>query len=232
MMTPDLDWKQDLQHRCLLAISQLPDEQWAFEGSDVSEEGASTPSLYKFHEELITIRNEVRKINRKTAGTLTRFGDVLEDMRQDSGKLREHLNKEFQSKKIKSGVSRNMALTMVDLLDRAQRLEKASDKQLEKGWLGGFNAHNHELKQRGAVSIFTDHLQKLLANSNIERINIQVDDVFDPLIMKAVGDLGGNSAGDHSKSQLVVSEVILPGYRLGQQCLRPVEVSLTRKPSL
>jgi len=228
-MIDEPSWKADLKQRCLVAISQLPDNEEEIVGDDESEDLMPPPSLYAFYEELLTMRNEVRKINRKTAGTFTRFGDVLEGMQVDSRKLREHFNKESLSRKSKSSLTRNTALAMIDLLDRAQRLEKASRKQLEKGWRGVFQARSHEEKQNGAVSIFTDHLKKLLSDSNIELIRVQPGDVFDPLCMKAVGELTGNADKENPLSQLVVSSESLPGYRMGEQCLRPAEVYLTRQ---
>ena len=227
-MTHDPDWKSDLKQQCLIAIAQLPDEAVVY---DESENVISPPSLYQFYEELLAMRNEVRKINRKTAGTFTRFGDVLEGMQTDSGKLREYLNKKSIAKESKSSISRNTALAMVDLLDRAHRLQKASVKHRQKGWRGIFQTSQHEEKQSGAISIFTDHLQKLLQDSKVESIHVQPGDVFDPLRMKAVGKLAGSSDTQHVNSQLIVTQEVLPGYRMGDQCLRPAEVYLTRQNS-
>lgn len=225
----DLDWKSALKHRCLTAISSLPDDAGEDDAPDYVSE---PPALYAFYEELLAMRNEVRKVNRKTADTFSRFGDVLEAMRSDSGKLRGHLLKESDAAGKKSGVSRNMALSMVDLLDRIQRLETAALKHSQKGWRGAFKSREYGEQQSGALSILADHLKKLLAEVKVEPIIARLGDRFDPLCMKAIGqdecpvDQADN---DDQASQLLVTEECLPGYRMGEHCLRPVEVRLTRR---
>lgn len=220
------DWKTELKHRCLTAISRLSDE---VKEDDVSESVSEPPALYEFYEELLSMRNEVRKVNRKTADTFSRFGDVLEGMRSDSGKLREHLLKGSEAAGKKSGVSRNMALAMVDLLDRIQRLENAARKHSQKGWRGAFQAREYGEQQSGALAILAEHLKKLLAEAKVEPINANLGDPFDPLRMKAIGMVDQNTEHADEASQLQVAEECLPGYRMGEHCLRPVEVSLTRK---
>jgi len=222
----DQDWKTALKHRCLMAISRLPDE---LEEDKLSEDVSEPPALYAFYEELLSMRNEVRKVNRKTADTFGRFGDVLEGMRSDSGKLREHLFKESDAAGKKSGISRNVALAMVDLLDRIQRLEDAARKHSQKGWRGAFKAREYGEQQSGALAILAEHLKKLLEEVKVEPINASPGDLFDPLCMKAIGMVDQGTDHENEASQLQVAEECLPGYRMGAHCLRPVEVSLTRR---
>jgi molecular chaperone GrpE (heat shock protein) len=222
----DLNWKSTLKHHCLTAISRLPDDVGQDDASNCISE---PPALYEFYEELLAMRNEVRKVNRKTADTFARFGDVLEAMRSDSGKLRGHLLKESDAAKKKSGVSRNMALSMVDLLDRIQRLENATRKHSQKGWRGAFKAREYGEQQSGALSILEDHLKKLLAEIKVKPITARLGDKFDPLCMKAIGQAERGADNDNQDAQLLVTEECLPGYRMGEHCLRPVEVRLTRK---
>jgi len=228
----DQDWKSALKHRCMLAISRLPDDAWE---DDASDDASEPPALYEFYEELVSMRNEVRKVNRMSADTFGRFGDVLEGMRSDSGKLREHLLKESESAEKKSGISRNMALAMVDLLDRIQRLENATLKHSQKGWRAAFKTREYGQQQSGALSILADHLKKLLTEVKVESINTRPGDVFDPLCMKAIGQVERHT--DHDKdnhnevSQLLVTEESLPGYRMGEHCLRPAEVRLAHQVS-
>jgi hypothetical protein len=222
----DPDWKTELKHRCLTAISRLPDE---LEGDEACEAASEPPALYQFYEELLSMRNEVRKVNRKTADMFGRFGDVLEGMRSDSGKLREHLFKESNPGGGETGISRNIALSMVDLLDRIQRLENAAHKHSQSGWRGAFKAREYGEQQGGALAILAEHLKKLLAEVKVEPIQATPGDPFDPTCMKAIEMVKCDPDHGDERSQLQVAEECLPGYRMGGHCLRPVEVSLKRR---
>lgn len=222
MIEPYTDWKSALKLQCVEAIEQMPD--FIEEGTlDTSE----PPSLYAFYEELLTMRNEVRKVNRKTADTFSRFGDVLEGMRSDSGKLREQLATSSQAKRENSGTSRNLALSLVGLLDRVHRLETAADSHAQSGWLDRIKASGQWKQQAGAIHVLDDHLMKLLTEAGVELIEASPGMPFDPLWMKAVGKLEESATGGDSTS-LVIAERILPGYRMGDQCLRPAEVRVKR----
>lgn len=229
----DQHWKSELRERCFKAISLLPEDEWdddELEG-ELSEDAIEPPALYDFFEELLAMRNEVRKVNRKTADTFARFGDVLEGMQSDSTRLRELFSKESKDDEKKSGLSRDMAMALVGLLDRVQRLESTARTHNQKGWRGIMQSQEYVKKQGGAVSILADHLQKLLTSAKVELINARPGDIFDPLCMKAIGQLDGSDDNTQSTAPLVIVEECLPGYRLGEHCLRPAEVRLTRKNS-
>ena len=183
------------------------------------------PSLYAFFEEHVALRNEVRKGNRKTAETFSKFGEVLEGMREDSVRLRERLGPSETA----SGTPRNLALAMVDVCDRVARLESAARSLDGAGWLTRLRSHDDWNQQAAALSILSEHLQQLLGEAGIRRIDAAPGQAFNPLHMKAAG-LDGPAPGEGES--LVVAEELLPGYRIGEQCLRPAEVHLTAKPSI
>ena len=225
-MNPDPnDWKAELRERCVQAIAELPGDLEA--NPDASEAAPGDPALYQLYEDLLALRNEVRKVNRKTADAFGRFGEVLETMQGDSGKLREQLLKNDEKDEKKAGLSRNVALALVDLLDRVKRLEGSTRKQREKGWRGILQSRQHQEKQEGALAIFTEHLKKLFTEVRIVPITARPGAAFDPLLMKAVEVTRPAASPSGSGSGLVVAEEVLPGYRLGQHCLRPAEVTLT-----
>lgn len=231
MIELENNWKTQLMEHCYSAISELPDED-PVDGNLVDDTG-ELPSLYTFYSELLAMRNEVRKVNRRTAETFGDFGDVLDGMRSDGGKLREHLSAQSSAAERKSGISRNLALSMVDLLDRVWRLEKISSAHSQKGWSGIFSAKEYAENQSGAISILANHLQQLLEKSEVQAIRVRAGDVYDPLYMKAVNQPNSsNGDSNEAPSQLVIVEEHLAGYRMGEQCLRPAEVSLKRQKTI
>ena len=218
-------WKQRLLVQCVEAVAMLP------ESPPVDAPPAPAgeiPSLYAFFEEHVALRNEVRKGNRKTAETFSKFGEVLEGMREDSVRLRERLGPSGPSETA-SGTPRNLALAMVDVCDRVARLESAARSLDGAGWLTRLRSHNDWNQQAGALSILSEHLQQLLGEAGVRRIDATSGQPFNPLHMKATG-LDGPAPGEGES--LVVAEELLPGYRIGDQCLRPAEVHLLAKPSI
>lgn len=219
------EWREQLLAQCAEAIALLPDRPAAdLPGEEIREE---LPSLYTYFQEVVALRNEVRKGNRRTAETFAKFGEVLEGMREDSGRLRERLGSTA-----KSGEAvhppRKQALDLVDLCDRVARLEAVSQACRQHGWLARLRAGDQWQQQAGALSILHDHLQHLLVEAGVHRIDAPPGQAFDPHQMKAVSRQGA-AAGDGQT--LVVAEELLPGYRLGNYCLRPAEVRLTSKLS-
>jgi molecular chaperone GrpE (heat shock protein) len=216
----EADWKQDLLAACAEAIAHLPDEPSSAVAVQPAEE---SPGLYSFYEELVVLRNEVRTGNRRAAETFAKFGEVLESMREDSGKLRERLANPGGAES-SQGTTRRFALNLVDFIDRADRLETAARAQAVRGWLARLRSGDGWVQQAEAISILHEHLQQLLAKSGIERVEAAPGTPFDPHFMKSVGrDAPGRIDG----TAIVVSEELLPGYRLGDQCLRPAEVRVT-----
>lgn len=228
-MTQDLhDWKTELGARCAQAIAELPEVLEA--DSDPSATATEDPALYQLYEDLLALRNEVRKVNRKTADAFGRFGEVLETMQHDSGKLRKQLLDNEGSDKKSAGLSRNVALALVDLLDRVKRLEDSTRKHRDKGWRGILQARQHQETQEGALAIFTEHLKKLFSEVSIVAIPARPGTPFDPLLMKAVEMTGPAASSPGNDAGLVVAREVLPGYRMGPHCLRPAEVTLTHGP--
>jgi hypothetical protein len=220
----DMDWRRRLLAQCAEAIAALPERP----PSDAPPEPVrEPPSLYEYFEEVVALRTEVRRGNRKTAETFSKFGEVLEGMREDSVRLRERLGRP-RATEAASGTPRNLALAMVDVCDRVIRLEDASRSHIGRGWLDRLRSASHWKQQAGALSILHEHLQGLLAEAGVRRIDATPGQAFDPRHMKAVDRRGPGPAGGEP---LVVEEELLPGYRLGDHCLRPAEVRLATQPS-
>lgn len=236
----DDPWQESLRTQCAAAIDELA----AFAGTggqpgadgelhpEAGPRAVEPPSLYAFYEELLAVRNEMRHGNRKFAETFGRFGDVLDGMRQESGKLRERLARDSGD----GAVSRGLALALVDICDRVDRLEAAAASQANNGWLARLKAEGRWQKQAEAIAFLRHHLQPVLAAAGVQRIPVQ-GQPFDPLWMKAVESphqLPELEPADSSRPgrplALVVEEELLPGYRMGDQCLRPAEVRLTTSP--
>jgi hypothetical protein len=219
------DWKQRLLARCAEAVAMLPETPPDPAPPAPAEE---VPSLHAFFEEHVALRNEVRKGNRRTAETFSKFGEVLEGMREDSGRLRERLGPSGGSETGSGGSPRNLALAMVDVCDRVARLESKARSLKGAGWMTRLRSHDDWSQQAGALSILGEHLQQLLGEAGVRPIDATPGVAFNPLHMKATG-LDGPAPGEGES--LVVAEELLPGYRIGDQCLRPAEVRLTSKQS-
>jgi molecular chaperone GrpE (heat shock protein) len=218
------EWKRSLLASCTAAIESLPDEPPA---STSLRPGEQSPSLYSFFEEIAVLRNEMRKGNRRTAETFAKFGEILENMREDSGKLRERLANPASADSSR-GAPRKFALNLVEFIDRTARLESSARTQAGQGWLARLRSGDAWVQQAEALSILHEHLHHLVSESGLERIEASPGTPFDPLLMKSVGRTAPRK-GDGAA--MVVSEQLLPGYRLGEQCLRPAEVRVTNTTS-
>jgi len=148
---------------------------------------------------------------------------------EETRKLRGQLLAKSQRKGGNDKDSRGLALSLVDLLDRIQRMEKSAEVQFKKGWSGAFSAQKYVKKQIEALSIFTEYLNKCLSGMQVEPIEITKGDGFDPMMMKAVGKLESGHLKSDKPTELVVSEELLKGYVMGNQCLRTSEVTLAKK---
>ncbi|GEM_PF-1363539 len=215
--TGGAEWKSRLLDACGEAVGRLPDDPplEGFSGPD-----AGPPSLYSFFEEVAVLRNELRAGNRRAAETFAKFGEVLEGMREDSGKLRERLAGAAEAQSQPVG-ARRIASLLVEIIDRIGRLESAARAGAEGGWMARLGSRGRWVRQAEGLAILHDHLRELLAREGVERIDAAPGERFDPHFMKAVGR---ESARESGGGALVVSEEILPGYRFGEECLRPAEV--------
>jgi molecular chaperone GrpE (heat shock protein) len=149
-------------------------------------------------------------------------------MQEDSIKLRDVIFDATDSKGKEAKVSNEMALAMVDIADRFSRLRKTCQKQIQKIPFGLFTSKNFLRKQQGALSIQEDHFQKVLGSFGIDPQPVAIGDEFDPLRMKAI-KYESNSDKIEGEQALVVSEIYLTGYKLGDKTLRPSEVAVEKK---
>ena len=244
MDEPGID---SLRAQCAAALDELAG--YAGTGAEPVDEvprapgdAAEPPSLYAWFEELLALRNEIRRGNRKVAETFSRFGDVLEDMREDSARFRERLAAPSGGNGNAGGgsgaVSRGLALALIDVCDRIDRLRTAAASRAEDGWLARLKAEGRWRRQAEAIAFLREHFQPVLAAAGLQRIHV-LGKPFDPLWMKAVGapaaagraDPAGPDSPPGGPATLVVRKELLPGYRMGDQCLRPAEVRVTAKTS-
>jgi len=214
------DWKQRLIAQCASTIQRLPDQPPEPEATPQTP----APSIYSIYAELLALRNEFRKGNRKSAETFSRFGEVLEVVHTETGKLREWLSQSMENQSTDNPKSRrNHAMALIDLRDRLQRLQKSAEDNTDSGWLQRLGSQSRWKQQTGAIRIVHDHLRILMQSEGIEPIQIAIDASFDPLLMKAVGEV---ERKEDASGSLKVAEVIQTGYCLGGECLRPTEVRL------
>jgi molecular chaperone GrpE (heat shock protein) len=228
-MMQDSTWKEGLLNRCAEIIANLPDEM--MEDSTVTDE-LEPPSLYQFYEEFLAMRSELRKINRRTVDAFGSFGTVLEGMQEDSSKLRNFIFDESKSNGKGREISTDRALALIDIADRFARLKNAYQNQTKKRSFKVFINRDFLRNQQAALSMLEDYLLKVFSAFGIHPQPVVVGDEFDPLVMKAVGcDYTAMSNDGEGSQPLLVIQVDLVGFRLGNQVLRPTEVTLSRKRS-
>lgn len=220
------DWKAQLLAQCADVVENLPDEAPGILRPD-SE--TRPPSLYAFFEELLATRNELRKGNRKTAETFSRFGDVLEAMQADSHQLRGRLAEASETPSGEdAGHRHNLAMALVGLRDRIQRLLAATQEHSGKGWPGFFRQEQRWRQQTDAIGILGDQLRTLMESEGIQLVEPVPGSPFDPLRMQAVGEVEG---AQDEPGNLAVAETLQSGYQLDGKCLRQAEVRLRHSPA-
>lgn len=221
-MNDNPQWKQELLMRCHQALAELPADFTAH----ITEETLEEVSLYEMQEQLVAMRAETRKVNRRTADAFSSFSDVLGGMKEDSGKMREAFLKNTDATGKGERRIRSIATSLIDLLDRVTRMENATEKEEEKtGWKEFFSNKDFIHEQIGSISILKDHIEALLKELKVKKTPISTGEAFNPLLMKAVGEA---SSAESELGKLVVAEELLTGYTLDDQCLRTAEVSLKR----
>jgi molecular chaperone GrpE (heat shock protein) len=200
----------------LESVEQMPDVQ----------EQADAPDLYSLYEELTALRNETRKGNRKSAEVFSRFGESLGLFQDEIGRLGEQLSRVESARGDKQVLTRSFFLALVELIDRMHRLGAAFERPPQPGRLSFLNPDGPWRKawanwQQG-FSILVTHSEKLLEQAGVQRLKT-VGATFDPVTMIAVAAIVPNG-----RPLNVVVEEVAPGYRWGDEVLRPAEVKITK----
>ena len=203
----------------LESVEQMPEIQ----------EQADPPDLYSLYEELTALRNETRKGNRKSAEVFSRFGESLGLFQDEIRRLGEQLHRVESARGDKQVLPRSFFLALVELSDRMHRLGAAFERPPQPGRLAFWNPDGRWRKawanwQQG-FSILVSHFEKLLEQAGVERMKT-VGATFDPVTMIAVATVVPDGRPSN-----VVAEEVAPGYRWGDEVLRPAEVKITKSES-
>ena len=206
-------------------------ESWleSVEQLSETEEQADAPDLCSLYEELTALRNETRKGNRKSAEVLSRFGESLGLFQDEIRRLGEQLDRVESARGDKQVLPRSFFLALVELSDRMHRLGAAFERPPQSGRLAFLNPDSRWRKAwanwHQGFSILVSHFEKLLEQAGVERLKT-VGATFDPVTMIAVGTIAPNG-----RPLNVVAEEVAPGYRWGDEVLRPAEVKITKSES-
>jgi len=215
-----VSWRNTLLARCETAIRDIN-----FASVDFSaQEASDPPSFYEVFSEIVALRSEQKRGNRKFSDVLVNFTSVLESLQEESRK-----SLSLQGKATPAGEgSRSTALALIDLRDRLHRiLAKANDEEMAvvTGLFkktskvpGQWHTHSESL------DIFSRYLNSVLDTAGLEQIATE-GLLYDPKEMKAVS----TPSAEALESLRVIAE-ISPGYRWQGQCLRPAEVEVAAQP--
>jgi hypothetical protein len=215
-------WKEQLRQqfeRWLESVEQMPE----------TEAPAEAPDLYSLYEELMALRNENRKGNRKSAEIFSRFGESLDHFQDELRRIGEQMTRIEVARGDHAVLPRSYFLGLVELVDRMHRLGAAFERPPRPGRFAFLSSDVAWRKawansQQG-FSILISHLEKLLQQAGIQRSNT-LGAIFDPGTMVAVATIAPNG-----QPLNVVVEEVAPGYRWRNEILRPAEVKITKSES-
>src|SRR3954469_20167384 len=86
------------------------------------------PDLYSFFEELVALRNESRKGNRRSAEVFSQFGASLGGFEEEMKRLRGQLTRLETAAPTAGELPRSHCLALVEMLDRLHRLRGAMER--------------------------------------------------------------------------------------------------------
>lgn len=220
--SPELeDWKSALRNAVehwLAAVQTLPPEAMTQTPS------TDPPDLHSLFEQLTIVATESRRLNRRTIDALNQWTALMQGFDANLADVRSALLTREET----SAMSREVALALLDLLDRLDRMHSAFARQPKPGWGWGWSAWRHAWStQTDALDIVREHLLTLLSRTGIERVPA-LHAPFDPRTMTAL-----SAEPDPSRAHHTVIEEISPGYRQGGEVLRTaqVKVSVNRSPT-
>lgn len=184
------------------------------------EDEEDEPDLFSFFGELVALRNEVRKANRRTAEAFSQWSDMLVQQGETIGQLGRSM---VAQSKPESGLDKNSALALLAVNDRLERLTLAlKEPAPAKRWFGNDDEWQRRWASlQQALSIISDHSQTLLTRLDFQATPA-LGKPFDPTSMIAVATLD-----DPSVPPGTVVEVCVEGFEQGGEVLRLAEVKVT-----
>ncbi len=215
------DWKQQLREQ----INGWLDDVGELPAMEELDEEQPEPDLYSLYSELLALRNESRKGNRKVAETFSQFGETIGSFDAETRRLRDQLSRMESAQPSKGELPRAQCLALVEMLDRLHRLRAAMERRPQAGRLDLFGAtkpweESWEKLSQG-FSILLTHFDALTKSAGVRPIET-LNTTFDPLTMVAVAT---EPAGDRAPN-LVIEQISI-GYRWRDEVLRPAEVKIT-----
>lgn len=177
------DWKSRLRddfERWLNTVDEVP---WLREAE---LENGEPPDLYGFFEQLAILNTESRRANRRTAEAFSQWSETFARFAEQLDRVRDLATQSLSARGPAERPSRAHSLALVEVLDRLQRIASAFDRTPARSWLGGDAAWRRAWEnQRQAFAIATDHLEALLRQEGVTRIET-LGKPFDPHQMTAV----------------------------------------------
>lgn len=134
--------------------------------------------------------------------------EALQRERADSVNLRRRHDDQVAS--LKTVVKASVVEELLPVIDNFERALKHVPKDLE--------SNDYIKGVQGVVKQF----EQTLSNLGVEKI-ATVDEVFDPALHEAVGMEDGDGTVE------IVCEELQPGYRLGDQVIRPAMVKVKKE---
>ncbi|HSJ04749.1 MAG TPA: hypothetical protein VK956_19915, partial [Verrucomicrobium sp.] len=165
------DWKAALRQELedwLETVDGMPEPD-----ADDEEAAAEAPSLSSFHEQLTIATSEWKRSGRRTADALTRLGDSLSALGEETRQLRAQRVGEDSS----NTLAPDWCMALVETADRLQRLQRAFDNPppTANSWWpparAGVAAWKQAWQAQGeAFAILSGHLDGLLRKAALQRV--------------------------------------------------------------
>lgn len=216
------EWKARLRYdfeRWLSTVEALPEE------TDPGTEEDAPPDLYSFFEQLAVLNAESRRANRRTAETLSQWGETLGRFGAELGRVSELAARSLAAGGSADQLTRGHCLALIEVLDRLHRLEAAFARPPARSWWARDQAWRAAWEnQRQAFRIVTDHVETLLRQADVFRLDT-MGQPFDPLRMAAVA---ADPTSAHPPQ--TVLEELNRGYRRGDEVLRVAQVRIAIAP--
>ena len=214
------DWKEQLREKFetwLEDVEEIPE----------AEELVETPDLLSLYAELVALRNENRKGNRKSAEVFSQFGESLGQFDSEMKRLREQWARIETSTESKAEIPRSQCLALVEILDRMNRLRAALARQPQRSGFAFFKpdgAWKDAWENLGkGFSIVTMHLETLLEQAGVRAMTTR-GAAFDPVTMVVVDVVPTRESPPN-----IVVEELSAGYRWRDEVLRPAEVKISKR---
>jgi hypothetical protein len=216
------EWKARLRYdfeRWLSTVEAIPEE------AEPGPEEDAPPDLYSFFEQLAVLNAESRRAHRRTAETLSQWGETLGRFGAELGRVSELAARSLAAGGSADRLARGHCLALIEVLDRLHRLEGAFARPPARSWWARDQAWRAAWEnQRQAFQIVTDHVETLLRQEGVFRLDT-VGQLFDPLRMAAVA---ADPTSAHPPQ--TVLEELNRGYRRGDEVLRVAQVRIAIAP--